>query len=650
MNLTNFFLIFLFFKSSISTRSQKDLNVISTAISDIIKEFYIKPLIKFEFIVYGSFTHNLKDISNKVLSGTNQIYPTTFTHIEDIDNWKPSFNYSVFIFTSNVKNVDHFNKKKIKLTNKLPTTFKFIFYIDEDVDKFLINIKTKLRLSIGLTYIHDFEFFIVNEAKSIKLYTNIYHSNKSCNDRSLQELNSFNTSLEAWKESLQDYQHFRNFHGCLIAFAALLDENFYTDDLKEKVFDKTNKTFLKIIEKANKKELKYQGPLYEIFQTMAKLGSFTPYYQIYREQKGKDFFGNVLPQNNITFQLVIRSSNNILFGTKRSIFVTPHDSVLFYYVVNPNSKYSNYEKLLFAFDRTAWILFILTFSLTFLIIFIINQMSLSVRKIIYGKNVTMPGYNVISQFFGISQTQMPTENFPRIILIFFVYFCLIFRFCYQTRQFELMTNTMRKPLPNTLDDLLFYNYTIFIGKDQEFMDLHEEFLHGRKSPKLIQISMQEFNLKYLEAAENSGQKFAFLVSENKHLFYNISYKKSLFAMNGEKITKSHAFYLPQYNMVHSLMNDAVNKLIPNGILKHLSDYAKWFFTRKFIEDPLDPLIVLSLFDLEYGFVIWLFACGSASLVFIIEVLKPFTERILKISIGLYYFLKLLRMRLSAYHG
>jgi hypothetical protein len=68
--------------------------------------------------------------------------------------------------------------------------------------------------------------------------------------------------------------------------------------------------------------------------------------------------------------------------------------------------------------------------------------------------------HIFSIFFGISQPKLPTSNFARIILITFVYFCLVIRVAYQGVQYELICKDLRKPAPKTIDQVFEYNYSI----------------------------------------------------------------------------------------------------------------------------------------------------------------------------------------------
>ena len=150
-----------------------------------------------------------------------------------------------------------------------------------------------------------------------------------------------------------------------------------------------------------------------------------------------------------------------------------------YLLITPSELYTNYEKLFFPFDQTTWILLTLTFSIAFAVILVVNQLPRWIRNYVYGDGVEMPAYNMVGIFFGIGQVRLPRHYFSRTILILFVWFCLIFRTCYQSMMFEFTTSDMQKPLPETLEDLFEHNYTIV-------------FIEG--------MFQENFNRTFLEAA------------------------------------------------------------------------------------------------------------------------------------------------------
>lgn len=139
--------------------------------------------------------------------------------------------------------------------------------------------------------------------------------------------------------------------------------------------------------------------------------------------------------------------------------------------VTPAVTYSPYEKLLLPFDIFIWTFLVVTFVATFIVIFILNHLSKSIQWLVYGKQVQTPFLNVISILLGISQTKLPTESFSRFILILFIFFCLIFRTCYQSKMYEFMTSEPRRPPPKTIHDLISRSYLMYSAKISRVSDL-----------------------------------------------------------------------------------------------------------------------------------------------------------------------------------
>lgn len=100
-------------------------------------------------------------------------------------------------------------------------------------------------------------------------------------------------------------------------------------------------------------------------------------------------------------------------------------------IIPPSASYDSYEKMLLPFDKTTWFFLTMVFGAAFAIIFVINLMPRWVQDIVYGHMVKLPAFNVLGTFFGIGQTRLPENHFARIILMFFIIFCLIIRCAYQ---------------------------------------------------------------------------------------------------------------------------------------------------------------------------------------------------------------------------
>jgi hypothetical protein len=129
--------------------------------------------------------------------------------------------------------------------------------------------------------------------------------------------------------------------------------------------------------------------------------------------------------------------------------------------ITPGELYTNLEKMLLPFDDPTWLFLILTFVFAFAVVAVVSRMRAWVRYAVFGRGVATPSLNIVRSFFGISLYQLPEENSARILLAFFLYFCLVFRTAYQGVFFELMTTDPRKSSPETFEELAERNFTLY---------------------------------------------------------------------------------------------------------------------------------------------------------------------------------------------
>jgi hypothetical protein len=98
------------------------------------------------------------------------------------------------------------------------------------------------------------------------------------------------------------------------------------------------------------------------------------------------------------------------------------------------------------------------------------------------------------------------------------------------------------------------------------------------------------------------------------------------------------------SFIANLLYETVDKYLPSGIFQHLCEEGVWRiykFRDKLVEEKRR---ILSMSDLEFGFVLWLGACGLATVVFIFELLGRFKHQ-LRQQVGFILFYRLLKIRL-----
>jgi len=322
----------------------------------------------------------------------------------------------------------------------------------------ITEIEMDRTLSIA-SNILEFAFYIINFNEYIALETTEWFTPSSCHMPLLTVVNKYIKDSRKWKEPLVYYEKFLNFYGCELILA--LPEY-------DKSGDSTIWSYAKVSN--DSKSFSLGGFVPAIFQIASKKCNFIDGYQPYQQNNKTslsihlNFEEAALISINQTYKLpnvIIEVFDMVRFATAEEVRNTlPFMQFRDYFLVTPGKAYTAYEKLLLPFDTLTWILLAVTFSIAVFSIFTINRLSREIRDVIYGVKVKTPIINLLSIFFGIAQTRLPDGNFSRQILILFIYFCLIFRTCFQSKIFEFMTSTPRRPPPKTIQDLVDRNYII----------------------------------------------------------------------------------------------------------------------------------------------------------------------------------------------
>lgn len=455
-----------------SVEINQDTEITTTVLQDIANEFFLKQNIEFEIISYFKVGLNTADVINSFISKLSPAICYKLRNEIDFSSMLHGVLFRpVFMFIESLENYQKVNQEICEVFRHSDQPIIHIIYIPD---------LTLERLKMALTSPYYFSgcrsldvfsegslihgFFVLNESDSVFVVTVEWFSDSKCNEAHLKVLNKFNKSTMTWASKLKYYEKFTTFHGCKLILAVphvQHDGTCYFPSLYAKLL--TDKSPVpKVI------GYEVHGIVNEVFKLAARFLNYTVAYQI----------GHISPKIMSKFtsdEIMLLEINgtiqfpHLLFFLSYPVVLTRHvkysHSVVYiesYYVATPAEPYTPYEKLLLPFDKWTWFMIILTFLVTFLIIFIVNLMSNKTRNLVYGFQVKNPFWNVVSIFFGISQTRLPVEHFPRFILTLFIAFCLIFRTCYQNKLFEFMTSEPRKPPPGSFAEMLDRNYTIFI--------------------------------------------------------------------------------------------------------------------------------------------------------------------------------------------
>ncbi|KAG5670881.1 hypothetical protein PVAND_001113 [Polypedilum vanderplanki] len=259
-----------------------------------------------------------------------------------------------------------------------------------------------------------------------------------------------------------------------------------------------------------------------------------------------------------------------------------------------------------------------------------------------------PGYNALAIFMGISQLKLPTETFCRSILIIYIWFCLMIRTCWQSKMFEFMTSDMRKPLPKSLEDLKEMNYTFIF--DESYLYALDDYFHGKEKPIMMVVDTFKFYNLYQSSLEGeTNSKYAFYMSNELYMFLKSRFKTSLPILENEGATKTFSYIIQKNSIIGSQINEIIDRLIEAGIAKQVYEHGLWYNYRPVDDEIEDSRRILSMSDLEFGFVIFLGVLSVSIMVFICEVSYIFLRKQFIEFLGLCEILRAIYVRLQNYN-
>jgi hypothetical protein len=174
-------------------------------------------------------------------------------------------------------------------------------------------------------------------------------------------------------------------------------------------------------------------------------GMPVPYQHLFDAAVKRDyieryFIETFAQRGNFQIELAVKDDANLQMEQFISPFMDNdkyfHKGSIFYeecyvMILSPPQVYTSYEKMILPFDIQSWIGILITFGVGFFVIILSRLKFKNFYNFLVGENVKYTSFNLIIIFFGSGMTKLPENNFARIILAVFIYFCLIIRTGYQ---------------------------------------------------------------------------------------------------------------------------------------------------------------------------------------------------------------------------
>jgi hypothetical protein len=228
-----------------------------------------------------------------------------------------------------------------------------------------------IQVVANRNYTIDKTIFLVNETRdSIELATSFMFTPDACHRNQFKVINRFTRHRKQWENSNFFLEKYKNFYGCPLDFGL------------------NNKTTFE-------KELNYTVKL-----------------------SGKEVFVN----DTMTYSVIkILTHKSLVAGS----FIVEMNPRKIY--IPPGELYGDYEKMLLPFDRFTWIAIAMTTLVSILTILAIKLKPPEIQNVVFGEGNRSPLMNFISILINGPQHGNLRQNAPRIWLLTFLFWSMIFR-------------------------------------------------------------------------------------------------------------------------------------------------------------------------------------------------------------------------------
>jgi hypothetical protein len=262
-----------------------------------------------------------------------------------------------------------------------------------------------------------FSSYYINivDDKTINLATSFKYLHEDCHERHFTTINRFSTDTMTWENESFFPEKYQNFNNCPIRVA-----------YNEMSTITSREIFVILAQQFNFHLVKVE--VYQGMKESFELEEFLSFIDIANTYKFK--FSAVLYTDHLTF------------------------------TAPAGEPYTQLEKMFLMFDKATWICIGVTLASAFVVIQLVNFMSIQIQKFVFGRDVRTPTLNVASIFLNGSQNRVPGRNFARFLLMMFVVWSLIIRTCYQSELYKNLQQDLRKPRFTTIKELNENNFTL----------------------------------------------------------------------------------------------------------------------------------------------------------------------------------------------
>lgn len=188
---------------SVQCSNNKNLALLSGAINDVFKSFYLtnRELLMINFNKDSTIGSSLHPKSVK----TN-IFPLKVIDVpRSIQRDRFELNQSAILTFDSVIDLKNFNSQ-VQLTNRFHKAFQFFVHCQKCTSSDIATLSE--------TTILQFQYFLIEDEDYIRLMTIVWYTPEKCRAQQLIEVNKFLKMEMKWETDAFVIKKFRNFHNC----------------------------------------------------------------------------------------------------------------------------------------------------------------------------------------------------------------------------------------------------------------------------------------------------------------------------------------------------------------------------------------------------------------------------------------------------
>ncbi|EAT32642.1 AAEL015150-PA [Aedes aegypti] len=400
-----------------------------------------------------------------------------------------------------------------------------------------------------------------------------------------------------------------NFHGCQLKVGSFETRPFT------------------IMDRSDEEKLRMSGFEGELLDLLKTRLNFTT--KIYEPENGEQW-GYALQQNSTGLVRMIQEEE-VDFGIScmgisvaRNEVLKPgiaHYTTALVLAVPKGRPYTAIEKLFHPFQIEVWWCITTVLLGSTIVIASVERANENVRNFVYGNRVQAPYLNLIRIFFAISMERLPTRNFARTLLFYWIFFCFVIQSLYQGALYRYLQKDSTLPPSKTMAEIDRTDALYFVVESAE--RYYSSFPHRYK--RVHHLPQEKNNiinrLKWMmHHPETSNVVMGALdhMAHHNHLYRR---KGGFIDVCREFVsTYTVAIYYPKRSMLTNRFDWEIMRIQASGLMSYwINRYGDYDFFRK-VNDASHPK-KLSWEHLSAVFEICGVLLGLCGVVFLLEIVS-----------------------------